>query len=109
MDEKTGYAMEDTFKGHSAHYENAVGRTDSDVGALDGVIRRPARIFSPEEEKKLYRKVRENCPHFSFVRDPLSLAGLTFVQCRLIDVSCLFSLYSTFYRSWIVQISETRD
>ncbi|GAA5969811.1 hypothetical protein JCM3765_002193 [Sporobolomyces pararoseus] len=57
MDEKNGYGMEDTFKGHSAHYENAVGRTDSDVGAHDGVVRRPARIFSPEEEKKLYRKI----------------------------------------------------
>jgi hypothetical protein len=58
MDEKSGYAMEDTFKGHTAHYENAVGRTDSSDGALDGLVRRPARIFTPEEEKKLYRKVR---------------------------------------------------
>lgn len=70
MDEKTGYAMEDTFKGHTAHYENAVGRTDSDSGALEGVVRRPARVFTPEEEKKLYRKVRQNRPLFSRV-DPL--------------------------------------
>ncbi|GAA5905619.1 uncharacterized protein JCM6883_005388 [Sporobolomyces salmoneus] len=57
MDEKQGYAMEDTFKGQSAHYENAVARSESEGGALDGVIRRPARVFTPEEEKKLYRKI----------------------------------------------------
>ncbi|GAA5821794.1 hypothetical protein JCM10212_005332 [Sporobolomyces blumeae] len=61
MDEKSGYAMEDTFKGNTAHLEHAVGAVDSKTSDGDngahGVMRRPARIFTPEEENKLYRKI----------------------------------------------------
>ncbi|GAA5938662.1 uncharacterized protein JCM15063_005384 [Sporobolomyces koalae] len=54
MDEKTAYPMEDIFKGQSAHLEHA---GYADEALPDGVIRRPARVFTPEEEKKLYRKI----------------------------------------------------
>ncbi|GAA5840352.1 hypothetical protein JCM5353_002791 [Sporobolomyces roseus] len=59
MDEKSGYAMEDTFKGQSAHFEHAGARTPSSTegGVQEGMIRRPARMYTPEEEKKLYRKI----------------------------------------------------
>lgn len=60
MDEKSAYPMEDTFKGQSAHFEHAGERTPSSTegGVPDGMVRRPARMYTPEEEKKLYRKVR---------------------------------------------------
>lgn len=66
MDEKSGYAMEDTFKGQSAHFEHAGARTPSSTegGVQEGMIRRPARMYTPEEEKKLYRKVRLSLTFF---------------------------------------------
>ena len=75
MDEKSAYPMEDTFKGQSAHFEHAGERTPSSTegGVPDGMVRRPARMYTPEEEKKLYRKVRLTFfPTFvSQVADPL--------------------------------------
>lgn len=99
--------MEDTFKGHSAHYENAVGRTDSSTegGAIDGLIRPPARVLTPEEEKKLYRKVRLSLVLSKYSSKTDSLYEYS---CRLIDASCLFSPSSTFSLSWIGQTSVTR-
>lgn len=100
MDEKSGYAMEDTFKGQSAHFEHAGARTPSSTegGVQEGMIRRPARMYTPEEEKKLYRKVRLSLTFFPTL---VSHFADTLFPDRSTERSCLFSLYFTSSHSWI--------
>ncbi|GAA5917913.1 hypothetical protein JCM5296_002097, partial [Sporobolomyces johnsonii] len=51
MSDSEKYALDSAvYKGHSEHLES-VG------GDVDGLVKRPARMFTPEEETKLYRKI----------------------------------------------------
>ncbi|CEQ43156.1 SPOSA6832_05059 [Sporobolomyces salmonicolor] len=51
MSDSEKYALDSAvYKGHDEHFEN-VG------GEVDGLIKRPERMLTPEEETKLYRKI----------------------------------------------------
>ncbi|GAA5976926.1 hypothetical protein JCM21900_003750 [Sporobolomyces salmonicolor] len=51
MSDSEKYALDSAvYKGHDEHLENIAGE-------VDGLVKRPVRMLTPEEETKLYRKI----------------------------------------------------
>jgi hypothetical protein len=93
------------YKGHEEQLEN-VGSLTMMEG--DGVLVRPARVFTADEERRLYTKVSRT-KHSAFSKDlKLILFVPMFFVARLTSVSSPSSPSCTCFHSWIEETSEMR-